>query len=253
MTGVQTCALPIFDLVGRFKGRIRAWDVVNEPAHAPRAVDEPFRWARETDPRAELIVNDYEVFANGFPAYFDLVKGMLARGVPLDAIGIQGHFPLGARFPLDEVRKQLDRYASLGKPLHVTELTPPSGGQPILGSHVKGAWNEAAQADYAEKLYRVLFAHPAVAAITWWDLSDFEAWQTGGGLVHADMTPKPASASLAKLILGEWRTSLGATTAADGTVRFRGFTGRYVAECRGKKAEFELKKAALNAIRLAVE
>ena len=66
----------------------------------------------------------------------------------------------------------LDQYTALGKELHITEFTPTSGGRKITGSHRKGVWDEAAQADYAVKFYRVCFANPAVPAITWWELSD---------------------------------------------------------------------------------
>ena len=82
--------------------------------------------------------------------------------MPFDGIGIQAHEPRDMRFPLDRVQEVLDQYAALGKELHITEFTPTSGGWKITGSHRKGVWDEAAQADYAVKFYRVCFANPAV-------------------------------------------------------------------------------------------
>jgi GH35 family endo-1,4-beta-xylanase len=215
-------------LLGRYADRIRFWEVVNEPAHCHGIpLDGPYRWARDTASNAVLIVNDYYVLANGCPDFYDLLRAARQRGVPFDAIGIQAHEPVGMRFPLDQVRRILDLYAGLGLPLHITEFTPASGGQPILGSHLEGAWDEERQADYAVKFYTACFAHPAVEAITWWDLSDQGAWQPGGGLLRADLSPKPAYHALRKLLTETWRTRAEGRTGADGAWGFRGFPGDY--------------------------
>lgn len=215
-------------ILGRYKGKITLYEVVNEPAHIPTIpIDEPYRWARAADPSAKLIVNDYAVMADGYPPFRRFLEAAIRDGVPFDGVGIQAHEPVGMRFPLDRVRDVLDQYAKLGKELHITEFTPPSGGQPILGSHVQGTWDEAAQADYAEKFYRICYAHPAVKAITWWDLSDQGAWQKGGGLLRADMSPKPAYEQLRRLIRNEWMTRASGKTGPDGRFPFRGFPGTY--------------------------
>ena len=126
--------------------------------------------------------------------------------MPFDGIGIQAHEPRTMRFPLDRVQEILDQYATLGKGLHITEFTPASSGQKITGSHRDGVWDEAAQADYAVKFYRVCFAHPAMRAITWWDLCDQGSWLPGGGMLRADMSPKPVYEQLQRLIHDEWKT-----------------------------------------------
>jgi hypothetical protein len=131
------------------------------------------------------------------------------------------------RFPLDRVQAVLDRYASLGKELHITEFTPASGGDKITGSHLTGVWDEAAQADYAVKFYRVYFAHPSLRAITWWDLSDQNSWLPGGGMLRKDMTPKPVCEQLHRLIHDEWQTRLSGATDSTGRFAFRGFRGAY--------------------------
>ena len=179
-------------IMSRYHGKISFYEVVNEPSHQPLPrIDDPYRWARLADPTAYLIVNDYHMLADGAPAFFRLLTRAVQDAVPFDGIGIQAHEPRTMRFPLDRVRTILDRYATLGKELHITEFTPTSGGKPISGSYVQGVWDEAAQADYAVKFYRVCFAHPAIRAITWWDLSDRYSWLKGGGMLRADMTPKP--------------------------------------------------------------
>lgn len=218
----------VADIIGRYRGKITRWEVVNEPSHLPGLdIDQPYRWARAVDPAATLIVNDYDVLASGCPEFYRLLTQAAASGVPFDGIGIQAHEPRTMRFPLDGVRRTLDHYAALGKSLHITEFTPCSNKQPITGSPVRGEWDESAQADYAEKFYRVCFAHPAVAAITWWDLCDNGAWLPGGGMLRADLTPKPVYTALHHLIHEEWHTTVIATADRQGRARWRGFYGNY--------------------------
>lgn len=239
--------LRVRSLVERFRGVIGTWDVVNEPAHTGEPVDDGFRAARDTDPKAELLINDFQVFHDGFPAYRALIAGMIERGVPLDGIGIQGHYPLNSRFPLREVARHLASYAALGKPLHVSELTPPSAGQEMIGTELMGVWNEATQAEYAAKLYTICFAEPAVSSIVWWDLSDQKAWQPGGGLLRDDMSEKPAYIALRELLRGSFRTAFDGVTDAQGRLSFRGFRGSYEIEVDGAEpARLEVRRGGLN-------
>ena len=235
------------DIMRRYRGKIDFWEVVNEAAHIARPkIDQPYRWARAADPKAYLIVNDYYVMADGYPPFMKLLREAKANGVPFDGIGIQAHEPRTMRFPLDRVWKILDEYATLGKQLHITEFTPTSSGTGITGSHLEGVWDEAAQADYAVKFYRVCFAHPAVMAVTWWDLCDNGSWLPGGGMLRADMSPKPVYDQLKHLIHTEWKTRAVGRTNAAGSFSFRGFYGTYriVAEGRGNRVEkeFDLKE-----------
>jgi len=104
------------EILRRFQGRIEFWEVVNEPSHldAPK-VDEPYRWARQADWKADLIINDYHVLADGCPDFFQLLSEAKRNGVPFDGIGIQAHEPRTMRFPLDRVQQILDQYATLDK------------------------------------------------------------------------------------------------------------------------------------------
>jgi len=94
-------------------------------------------------------------------------------------------------FPLDHVQTILDMYATLGKEIHITEFTPQSNGEKVTGSPWRGVWDEAQQADYAKKFYRVCFAHPAVIGITWWDFCDQGSWREGGGMLRKDLSHEP--------------------------------------------------------------
>jgi endo-1,4-beta-xylanase len=215
-------------ILHRYQGKIEFWEVVNEPSHlAQPKIDEPYRWARQADPRACMIVNDYQVLGDGAPLFFKLLTAAKQNDVPFDGIGIQAHEPRMMRFPLDRLQAVLEQYATLGKDLNITEFTPTSARQKMIGGHRDGVWDEAAQADYAVKFYRVCFAQPALRAITWWDLCDQASWLPGGGLLRADLSPKPVYEQLRRLIHDEWHTQLDATTDADGRLTFRGFCGTY--------------------------
>jgi hypothetical protein len=125
-----------------------------------------------------------------------------------------------------------ERFAKFGKPLHFTETTVVSGPKKSSG------WTttpdgEKRQAEDVAEFYRVLFSHPAVEAITWWDFTDQNAWQRApAGLVRADMTPKPAYEELEKLIKGKWWTQTETPVKVGGTARFRGFFGQYEVAAR---------------------
>ena len=233
----------VTDIVTRYAGKIEFWEVVNEPSHCHDVkIDQPYRWARKADPNAYLIVNDYYVMANGYPPFLALLKGARAGRVPFDGIGIQAHEPRTMRFGLPQVWNVLDGYAALGKELHITEFTPCSAGQRITGSHVKGVWDEKSQAGYAVKFYKTCFAHPAVMAVTWWDLCDDGSWLKGGGMLRADLSPKPVYAALKKLIHKDWNTKLAGRTDAKGEYRFRGFRGGYTVGVERGRAAAEARR-----------
>ncbi len=74
----------------------------------------------------------------------------------------------------------------------------------------------------------MLFSHPAVEAITWWDFSDYHAWQGApAGFLRTDMSPKPAFDELKKLVRGKWSTKAVLQTGPDGEASFRGTLGDY--------------------------
>lgn len=244
-------------IMRRYQGKIEFWEVVNEPAHLPGLkIDQPYRWARSADTSAYLIVNDYHVLSDGGPAFFKLLTEAIQNGVPFDGIGIQAHEPRTMRFPLDRVQQTLDQYATLGKELHITEFEPAGSGQKITGSHRQGTWDEAAQAEYAEKFYRVCFAHPAVRAITWWDLGDQGSFIPGGGMLRADLSPKPVYERLKRLIHEEWKTSAEGTTDGEGAFSFRGFLGAYkvvvAVQDRTVEQQLHLEKGQANALTISL-
>lgn len=246
------------EIVDRYRDRLTIWDVVNEPTHLGRFntrlgewaqslgtvpyVTEHLKIARATNPAATLLVNDYRTD----PPFYRILDALRERGKLLfDTVGIQSHMHDGG-WPLKQIWEVCDRYAPLGLPIHFTETTIVSGSRLGPGEN----WGptspelEAKQAEYVPKFYTMLFAHPAVQALTWWDFSDHGAWQrAAAGLVRADMTPKPVYERLLELIKGRWWTKLEGTTNAQGEFATRAFYGRHRVTIEGpdgRKSEQEI-------------
>ena len=244
----------ITDVVERFKGQIEIFDVVNEatqfqrPALLQRApkltagieqmgvpnyLRTAFTHAREANPQATLVINDYITTDE----YLEKVISPLAdaTGQPLfDVVGIQCHQHAGA-WSAEKTWDIGERFAKVGKPLHFTEATILSEqqGWELRHKDPQFKWTrtpegEQRQAQEVARFYTVLFSHPAVQAITWWDFSDQGAWQRApAGLVRADMTPKPAYEALMELIKGRWWTRAEARVSRQGAAQFHGFYGDY--------------------------
>ncbi|MHB8900147.1 MAG: endo-1,4-beta-xylanase [Thermoguttaceae bacterium] len=244
----------IDDCVSRFAGLIDRWDVVNEATHfdrdefmkqrAPRHsamwkatgrmefTRECFEHARKAGPKATLLINDYRVD----PAYEEVIEKLVDdQGQRMyDVIGIQSHMHGGARTS-ESLWETCERFSRFSVPLHFTEMTIVSGER-VSGKARGESWpttpeGEAKQAREVERVYTLLFSHPSVEAITWWDFSDLGAWQGApAGLVRKDMTPKPAYEALLKLVKDEWWTRLTVETDESGRASFRGFLGDYEVE-----------------------
>jgi GH35 family endo-1,4-beta-xylanase len=241
-----------------FKGLIDFWDVVNEPTLSPldknpvgqwmkvqttaAATATILDWAYSSSPETSLIVNDFYTGVE----YYSLLKEVQRQGSKFDIVGIQAHMHSGA-YPLDWVWAICERFKELGMPLHFTEVTVLSGALKTDSDwqSYRTGWEttlegENIQATYVEALYRLLFSHPSVQAITWWDFSDLGAWRGApAGLLRKDMTPKPAYDKLAKLIREEWWTNTEIKADRWGRAKFRGFYGTYrlIAEKDGRRTE----------------
>jgi GH35 family endo-1,4-beta-xylanase len=230
----------------QFKGDVDIWDVVNEATHydrpeclkrAPKLseairrmgigayVRGAFNAARKGSSQATLIINDYRTD----PAFEEKVLSQLVdeNKKPLyDVIGIQSHMH-GGYWGAARTWEVCEYFAKFGKPLHFTETTL------ISGPRTEQGWlttpeGEERQAKQVTEFYSILFSHPAVQAITWWDFTDQGAWQGApAGFVRADMTPKPAYEQLLKLVKGKWWTKVETTVEQPGKVNFQGFFGQY--------------------------
>jgi len=126
----------IFTVMGRYKGRIQGWDVVNE-AIMPDGqfrkskcfeiiggdyVLKAFEYARQADPNAQLYYNDYNMWKQGqYEGVIRLIQDLQSKGVRIDGLGIQGHWALDYP-PLDEIETSIRALSKLGVKLMITEL-----------------------------------------------------------------------------------------------------------------------------------
>ena len=243
------------EIVSRYQGRIDIWDVVNEATHladkpnktkmadwaaklgAVPYVEEHLKVARAANPRATLLVNDYRIE----PAYYHILESLRENEKPLfDCVGIQSHMHNGV-WPIHKAWETCETYSKLGQPLHFTESTIVSGPRKGPGENwgATTAEGEAEQASLTAKFYTVLFSHPSVQAITWWDFSDLGAWQgAAAGWLRRDMSPKPVYAELMSLIKGQWWTKAEATTDSAGKVNVRAFYGTHRIKAQLPGGEF---------------
>ena len=260
--------------VSLFKDTIGLWDVINEVVIMPEfdrydnaitricqelgrvgLVKRVFAAAKETDPNAVLLINDF----NTSPAYEHLIQDLLEADVPISAIGIQSHQHQGF-WGLEKLHTVLDRYARFGLPIHFTENTLISGE--IMPPHIVDLndWQvdewpstpegEDRQAREISTMYSVLFDHPLVEAITTWDFNDGCWLKAPSGFVREDNSEKPAWHALHQLIHGAWETHETLVTDCDGVLSFTGFKGGYSVESNSGTATFTLNDHMDSQVRL---
>lgn len=239
-----------------FDTPVAKWE--NQEGPVP-ACKKALEWAKAGNPQAHLIINDYNVrfgywsFIGIFSpkktiklifdpikrypfSYHRFLSELKKSGGNFDAIGIQTHTHIVGKWSMSQLWRLCQRYGKLGLPLQFSEVTVISGEKRWILSPVPkdiSDWEstpegEKEQADYVEKFYTLLFSHPQVEAITWWDLTDYNAWMNApAGLVRSDLSPKPAYNLLYHLIREKWWTKLDKATDSQGELRFRGFCGDY--------------------------
>ena len=186
----------VTEMATRYRGRIYAWDVVNEPVNpqdgrsdglrravfldkiGPAYLDLAYRAARAADPGARLVLNEYDVEYDTplhdakRAAVLRVVERMKAAGTPLDAVGIQGHLSVG-RYPFSPVklRRFLAALAGMGLQLQVTELDVTDELAPA-----DIAERDRLVADEYARFLDVALAERAVKLVVTWGLSDRHSW-----------------------------------------------------------------------------
>ena len=198
----------IHTVVGRYKGRIRVWDVVNEAVAdggtnllrsslwleiiGPDFIAKAFEFAHEADPKAILRYNDYGLEN---PAkrrkLITLIRSLQEQKVPVHAIGSQAHLNVSITF--ETMDQTLTELATLGLPIHITELDVNSavGGQRDFGAEVTdnaattqgGLVSEADRrlADAYAGIFRAFLKHsPHVEMVTFWGVNDANSWRAQG-------------------------------------------------------------------------
>lgn len=213
----------IHTVVGRYKGKIKCWDVVNEALAdgggtnilrsslwleiiGPDFIAKAFEYTHEADPSAILRYNDYGLEN---PAkrkkLITLIKSLQAQNVPVHAIGSQAHVNVSMTF--DTMDQALAEMATIGLPIHITELDVNSaaGGQRGVGADISANASATqgglvSDADkklsdaYAGIFRAVLKHHDSVKMVTFWGANDANSWRANGKplLFDGNCEPKPA-------------------------------------------------------------
>lgn len=200
----------IFAVVGRYKGRVDGWDVVNEAVEGDGTlrktkwleiigddyISKAFEYAHQADPDAELYYNDYDMWKQDHrEGAIRLVTDLQARGLRVDGIGMQGHW--GLDYPsLNEIVDSMNAYAKLGAKVMITEMeitVLPSAwndrGADITQSYelqkklnpypdmLPGAMQQKLAERYAA--FFMLFGKHAdkISRVTFWGVQDGNSWR----------------------------------------------------------------------------
>jgi endo-1,4-beta-xylanase len=211
----------IFTEVGRYRGKIWQWDVANEffldanPSGikpndfwvanlGPGIIPQAFKWAREADPHALLIYNDYNIAGeDGTNAKSDAVyawlQQMLDQGVPIDGVGDQGHLDTQFGFSGSQMTQDFQRYATLGLKVAITEAD--------VRTFVNNATDQVptdnlavfAQPYEFGQMLKAALAVPECISFTVWGFGDADSWVPGffagegyATLYDVDLNPKNA-------------------------------------------------------------
>ena len=199
----------IHTVVGRYRGRIKGWDVVNEALNEDGTLRESpwlriigkeyiadaFRFAHEADPSAELYYNDYSLEnAPKRAGAVALIKDLLAQGIPVKAVGLQGHDKL--EWPsVAQEDSTISAFAALGIKVSITELDvdvlPPAVRNPTADVTLRAKLDASANPytgslpdsvqrkltrRYAD-LFAVFMKHKdAIERVTFWGVGDGDSW-----------------------------------------------------------------------------
>lgn len=198
--------------VRHYRGKIHEWDVVNEAMGddgrlrpdvflaglGPAYIADAFRWAHAADPSAKLFYNDYGIESPGTKsdAVYAMVRGLLARGVPIDGVGFQTHVDTTA---IAGFAENLRRFAALGLDVELTETEVRLGDSQPDPLHT--------QAVAYERIVAACRAVPRCTRITFWGLDDRDSFAPhaypGFGratLFDDSLEPKPAFAAVERAL-----------------------------------------------------
>jgi endo-1,4-beta-xylanase len=193
--------------VNHYKGKLYAWDVVNEPFNEDGSfrqdaftnafggsgyIADALRTARAADPTAKLYLNDFNIEGTGTKsnAMFTLVQSLISQGVPIDGVGFESHFILG-QVP-STMQANMARFAALGLDVAVTELddriTLPASSA-----------NLTQQANDFAAVTRDCLAVSRCVGVTQWGVGDADSWipgafsgQGAATMYDNNYQPKPA-------------------------------------------------------------
>lgn len=199
-------------VVGRYKGQVKGWDVVNEAILDDGSwrkskfyeilgddfIKLAFQYANEADPEAELYYNDFSMANSGKrEGVVKMVKDLQAQNIKIDGIGMQGH--LGLEYPtIQEFEKSILAYSELGVTVMITELdlsvlpSPRRDMGADVSTNVEyqkslNPYTEGLPDDVQKKFderYLAFFKlfldhHDKISRVTLWGVNDGDSWKNG--------------------------------------------------------------------------
>ena len=226
----QILEIHIKTLVGRYRGKIFAWDVVNEaydelrpgelrgtiwrnepgigvPENDSSYIERCFRWAHDADPQAMLFYNDAgaEIVNTKSDAIYAMVRDFRKRGVPIDGVGLQMHIS-NLHPSVDSISDNIARFTALGIQVHITEMDV---ALPVDANGDPRSEDMQKQADIYRQIAVACLSHPGCTAIQTWGFTDKYSWigshskkAQGAALpFDRDYQAKPAYEALRKALL----------------------------------------------------
>ncbi len=200
----------IFTVVGRYKGKVNGWDVVNEALDADGNIrktkwseiigddyiEKAFEYAHEADPDAELYYNDFDMWKpSKYAGVIRLIRGLKTKGIRIDSVGMQGHW--GFDYPFDEeLEAAILVYSQTGVKVMVTELDisvlpnlfANTGADIAAMREMREGYNlypdglpdeiQQKQAKRYAELFSIFHRHAdRISRITFWGVQDGNSWR----------------------------------------------------------------------------
>lgn len=201
----------------RYSGKIKEWTVVNEAFTRQQHlydlhdwwadhigdqsyIDQSFVWARQADPHAKLLLNDFndEIYSTTSDNMYNYIKGAKQRGIPIDGIGMQMHIDASKRPDKDQVIANMQRFGKLGVSVYVTEFDVNLNS--VVGST---AYKNDLQGKIYYDMMRACIESKVCPSFSILGITDKETWynyigSTGANPLPFDRNynPKPAYYSL---------------------------------------------------------
>ena len=209
-TLIQRIKTHIQTVVGRYKGRVHGWDVVNEAVLEDGSFRKSpyyniigeefialaFQFAHEADPDAELYYNDYNLYQPvKRQAAIDVAKNLQNRGIRIDGIGMQGHYGLHMDV-FEEAENSIKAFSEIGVKVMITELdvsvlpfpadeitaevSQSYGLKPEYNPYVKALPDsiDTQLASYYSNLFEVYNRQKdKISRITFWGVNDAQTWR----------------------------------------------------------------------------
>ena len=242
------------EIGARYRDRFAEYDLNNEMIHAnyyeerlgPEITKQMAMWVKDGDPNARLCLNDYDILTGKrLDDYVKHIRLMLDMGVPIAAIGVQGHLH-GDTFDAAALENALDTLAQFHLPIRVTEYNFPGQRSKYYTGDRRAVMppdEERVKADSLRQYFRICFAHPSVTGILMWGFWEGANWIPQSSLYKRDWTPLPAAEAYRDLVFKQWWTRWSGPADASGIAAVRAFYGRHRVTVSGKEKIVDLKRA----------